>query len=218
MGQKLTNFQKLKLFLTQFILPHPIALISYFFISLLLLAIASNQTLLVILSDGSPVTPLPIEDVFSERFSYIDDLLAVPILGRIVLFLFWLAIGSVVYMFVWLLQNLAVEVYDDITYAKLKKRPVPEDDEEIGWWGSSLAHTIFIGSSIILFLFYIIIAVNFLFPAWVQLFQIGLQTLGEQGGILKVILAILGTMFGVYILVLFWKLFFRLLGYVYNTF
>lgn len=217
MGQKLTTFKKLQLFFTQFLLPHPIALLSYFFVSLLILGVASRQTLLIILADGSPVTELQVGEVFSQRFNYIDELLAVPILGRIVLFLFWLAIGSVVYMVVWLIQNMAVEVYDDITYAKLKTRPQP-DDEDISWWGSTLAHTIFIGSSIILFLFFVVVAINFLIPAWVQLFQIGVQALWSTGAVINVALSIIGTMVTVYVLVLFWRLFFRIRGYVYNNF
>lgn len=215
----ITKRKKLKLFFTQFLLPQPLEIPVYFFISLLLLLIASNQTLLVILADGSPVTDLALTDVFGQRLDYLGELLQVPILGRIVLFLFWLAIGSVVYMLVWLFQNLAVEVYDDLTFAKLKTPQHKSDDEEEGgWWGTTLAHAIFIGSAVIVLLFYVLIAVNLLFPAWIQLFQIGLQSISQLNSILKLLIAIVGTMISLYILALFWRLLFRLKSYIYNSF
>jgi hypothetical protein len=213
----ITKRKRLKLFITQFLLPQPLEIPVYFFVSLLLLLIASNQTLLVILSDGSPVTDIPLTDVFGQRLDYLGELLQVPILGRIVLFLFWLAIGSVVYMLVWLFQNLAVEVYDDLAFAKLKK-PIEHNDEEGGWWGTTLAHAIFIGSAVIVLLFYLLIAVNLLFPAWIQLFQIGLQSISQLNSIVKLMVAVLGTMVSLYILALFWRLFFRLRSYLYNSF
>ena len=96
--QDYSRTSKIKLFITQFLLPSPIELIPYFFASLLVLGVASNRTLLVILADGSPVTPLSVGEVFGQRLEYISSLLAIPILGRVVLFIFWLGIGSVVYM------------------------------------------------------------------------------------------------------------------------
>ncbi len=217
MEHNVSNTSKLRLFLTQFLLPQPIELIPYFFVSLLALLVASNQTLLVILSDGSPITDTGFNDVFSQRLGYLDELMQTPILGRIILFLFWLAIGSIVYMFVWLFQNLVVEVYDDVAHAKLGT-PTENTDEDGNWWGTTLSHTIFVGSSIIVLLFFVLITVNFLFPAAVQLFEIGLQTYTERSGILKLVAAILGTMFMAYVFVLFWRLFFRLRSYIYNSF
>lgn len=207
---------KLKLFITQFLLPQPIELLTYLFVSLLLLLVASNQTLLVILSDGSPVPETGISDVFSQRLGYLDELMQTPILGRIILFLFWLAIGSVVYMMVWLFQNIAVEVYDDIATAKLKERG--EKVTEGSWWGTTIAHTIFVGASIVLFIFYVLVAVNLLMPAWVQLFKVGLVTFGESGSFVKLAIAVAGTMFTTYVFLLFWRLFFRLKNYIYNSF
>lgn len=215
MEQHISGASKAKLLFAQFLLPSPIELIPYFFASLLILLVASNQTLLVILADGSPVTPIAVGEVFSQRLDYMTELLAIPILGRIVLFLFWLAVGSVVYMLVWLFQNLAIEVYDDLTYAKLKDPKAREDED--GWWGTTLSHTIFVGSSILFFLFYVVIAINFLFPAWIQLFQIGLQGVSEASGMAKVVIAVLGTIVTLHIFVLFWKLFIRLRGYIYNN-
>lgn len=218
MFQQKNTTSKIKIFLTQFLLPQPVELPVYFLISLLILLVASNQTLLVILSDGTPIPNVAITDVFGQRINYVGELLQVPILGRIVLFIFWLAIGSVVYMLVWLFQNVAVEVYDDLAYAKLKQRPVKDEEDDGGWWGTTLSHTIFVGSSVILFLFYLIVAVNLLFPAWVQLFQIALQSLSELQSVIKLIIAILGTMLTVYIFTLFWRLFFRLRSYIYNSY
>lgn len=222
MEDEIKKRQKIKLFVTQFLLPQPLDLISYFFISLLALVVGSNRTLLTILSGDAPVTEMGLNGVFSERLNSANIILGDPILGRIVLFLFWLAIGSVVYMAVWIIQNLAVEVYDDITTAKLRTlgKPVPAKDEGAeaeSWWGTTLAHTLFIGSSVILFMFFLVVVANVLYPAWLQLFEIGLQSIMELSGILKLIFSIIGTMITVHIFVLFWKLFFRLKGYLYNA-
>lgn len=225
MDEEVKKRQKLKLFMTQFLLPQPVDLIPYLLVSLLALVVASNQTLLVILSDGTPVTDTALSSVFSERLDSIGELLQVPILGRIVLFLFWLAIGSIVYMVVWLFQNLAVEVYDDIATAKLKdlnpQQVTEEDDVEESddsWWGTTLAHTLFVCSSVILFMFFLIIVANLLFPAWVKLFQIALQSLTQVSGILMLVLSVIGTMITAHIFILFWRLFFRLKNYLYNSF
>lgn len=208
---------KAKLFITQFLMPHPAELLTYFVVSLLALLIASNQTLLVILSGDSPVSDIAVTDVFGQQLNYLVQIFDIPILGRIVLFIFWLAIGSIVYMFVWLFQNIAVEVYDNISYAKLKD-PQQRIEDEDGWWGTTLSHTIFVGSSIILLLFYVILVTSLFFPAWGQLFQIGLQSFNQLNGMFKLLVAVIGTMVTFYIFVLFWKLLFRLRSYVFNSF
>lgn len=216
MEHNISRSSRFRLFLTQFLLPHPIELIPYFFASLLILLMLSNKTILVILADGSPVTPISVTEVFGQRLNYIPELLAIPILGRIVLFVFWLGIGSFVYMLVWLFQNLAVEVYDDLAKSKIKD--IEDVESNDGWWGTKLSHTIFICSSILLLLFYGIVAINFLLPIWTQLFQIGLETINEARGVLKLIFALIGTMVTLHIFVLFWKLFIHLKRYIYNNY
>ncbi len=218
--QDYSRTSKIKLFITQFLLPSPIELIPYFFVSLLVLGIVSNRTLLVILADGSPVTQLSTSEVFGQRLEYISSLLAVPILGRVVLFIFWLGIGSVVYMGIWVFQNMAIEVYDDVVTAKLKKSPTQQNDEDDteGWWGTTLSHTLFFCSSILLFLFYALFAFNILIPAWATLFQLGLQSLSEAGSIFKLIIAIFGTMVTLHIFILFHKLFIRLKNFIFNNY
>ncbi len=222
MEHTVSNTAKWKLFLTQFLLPQPIDLITYFFGSLLILFIGSRQTLLVILSDGSPITDVGVSEVYTQRLNYLGELMQTPILGRAILFLFWLAIGSVVYMMVWLFQNLAVEVYEDVERVKHPGAVEVADDAESesqgNWWGTSLSHAIFVCSSVILLLFYVLIAVNFIFPAAVQLFSIGLLTYKYLDGVIRMGLAILLTMFMIYIFTLFWRLFFRLRSYIYNSF
>jgi len=189
------------------------------------LLIATNQTLLHILSDGTPVVDTGFSDVVARRLNYYAEVTQTPILGRVILFSFWLAIGSFVYMLVWLFQNIAVEVYDDVSRAKLRSSgaaPVEEEsedsEEDNGWWGTTLSHTIFVGSSVMVLLFFVVIVVNFLFPAAVQLFEIGLQTFTELSGITKLLTAIASVMVILYVFVLFWKLFFRLRSYIYHSF
>ncbi len=226
MDAQIRKRTQLKLFIMQFLLPQPIELMVYLFVSLLILLAVANQTILQILSGSSPVPEAGFSEVLSQRTDSFEQLLAIPILGRIVLFLFWLAIGSIVYVLVWLFQNMAVEVYDDLTLAKItdprarqaaKEEMQAETDEE-GWWGTALAHTIFVGSGVILFLFFLIIAINGLLPLWSQLFQIGLQNLSEFTSVIKIILSLVGTMVTIHVFVLFWKFFFRLKNYIYHSF
>ncbi len=212
--QDYSRTSKVRLFLTQFLIPSPIELVPYFFVSLLVLGIISYQTLLTILADGSPITPLSVPEVFGQRVEYVTNLLNVPFIGRIVLFIFWLGIGSVVYMGVWVFQNLAIEVYDNVATPKLKH---PKEESEEGWWGTSLAHTIFFCSSGLLFLFYILVAYNILMPAWTLLFQMGLQTLSELNSLINLLVAIAGTMLTLHILILFWRLFVRVKDFIYNN-
>lgn len=215
MAQDYSRGKQYRIFLTQFLLPHPAELIPYFITSLLILLITSRQTLLLILADSSPVTPISVTEVIGQRFDYIPELLAVPILGRIVLFLFWLGIGSVVYMLVWLFQNLATEVYDSITPEEDKE---PQTESEDGWWGTTLSHTIFMCSGVILLALYVVIVISFLLPAWTQLFQIGVQTLNSSGGFLKTLVAIIGTMVTIHGFVLFFRIFIRTKNYIYNNY
>lgn len=208
MEDEYTKRTKLKLLVLQFLLPNPMELIPYFFVSLLALLVASNQLLLVILAGNSPVTPLSTSEVFGQRLDYISELLATPVLGRIVLFVFWLGIGSVVYMAIWMFQNLAVDVYDNLITAKIKGPKSGELAE--GWWGSPSSHIIFGLASTLLFIFFTTLTMNVLFPAWLMLFQIGLQSLSELGSIIKIIISVIGTMVTLHVFILFWKLFSRM--------
>lgn len=208
---------KARILLIRFFVPQPEELLPNFFVSLLLLLIASNRVVLVLLSGGSPITDVTLGDVYGQRIDHAVEVLQVPFLGRIVLFLFWLAVGSIVYVLVWLFQNFAVEVYDDLSQANIKT-PHKDRDEDEGWWGTTLSHTIFLGCSAILFLFYVIIVVNLLFPSWAQLFESGLQAFNTSEGVIEMVLALLGTMFTVHVFVLFWRVFSRFKSYIYNAF
>lgn len=215
--EQIKNRTKARILLFRFFIPSPAELVPNLLASLLFLMISANRVLLVLLADGTPITDLTFGDVYGQRLEHISGVLQVPFLGRVVLFLFWLAIGSIVYVLVWLFQNFAVEVYDDITLAKMRTPNKEEDDEE-GWWGTTLSHTIFLGCSAILFLFYVVVVVNLLFPAWSQLFQVGLQSFTTVDGLLKMLFGLLGTMLTVHIFVLFWKVFIRFKNYIYNAF
>lgn len=214
MDKKATiNFKQV---FTKFIMPTPMELVPYLVISLFILLINSRHAFLVILADGSPVTPVSVTEVFGQRLDYASNILSVPILGRIVLFLIWLALGSVVYMFVWMFQNMAVDVYDDMATPKLKNRQ--EVEAEDGWWGSAFARAIFIGTSILFFMFFTAITLNIFLPAFIQLFQIGLLEFGQTSGKLKLIFSILLTIINLHCFILFWRLFIRTKSYLYNSF
>ena len=136
---------KAKVLLFRFFVPDLPELLPNFIASLLLLLIASNRAILVLLANGTPITDVTFGDVYGQRLDHIAEVLQVPFLGRVVLFLFWLAIGSVVYVLVWLFQNFAVEVYDDLAQANIKDPSQRVEEDEEGWWGTTLSHTIFIG-------------------------------------------------------------------------
>lgn len=217
MGQPIIKKRtKAKILLLRFFVPTPGELVPNLFISLLLLLIASYRVILVLLSNGTPITELSFGDVYGQRLDYVNNILQIPLLGRVVLFLFWLAIGSIVYMLVWLFQNFAVEVYDDLTLTQEEKQE--HEAEEEGWWGTTLAHTIFIGCSSLLFLFYVVFVTSVFFPAWTQLFQVGLQSFTEFGGMFKMFIALAGMMLTIHIFILFWRLFVRVRDYIFNSF
>lgn len=208
---------KAKILLIQFFVPTPAELIPNFLVSLLILLIASYRALLVLLANGTPITNVTFSDIYGQRLDYIDEVLQVPLLGRIVLFGFWLAVGSVVYMLVWLFQNFAIEVYDDLTLAKLKD-PKQHHQEDDGWWGTTLSHTIFVGCSAIIFLFFVLLVVNVFFPSFAQVFQAGLQDITELGAWVKMFVGLIGMMFLIHIFTLFGKLFIRIRSYIYNAY
>lgn len=208
---------KARILLIRFFVPDFAELLPNLMVSLLLLLIASNRAILVLLSNGSPITDISFGDVYGQRIDHVVGVLQTPFIGRIVLFLFWLAVGSIVYIMVWLFENFAVEVYDDLSQASIKT-PHKDRDEEEGWWGTTLSHTIFLGCSALLFMFYVILVVNLLFPSWAQLFQSGLQSFTTSEGASEMVFALLGTMFTIHIFVLFWKVFLRFKNYIYNSF
>ncbi len=215
MDNEYTKSFKYKLFIIQFFLPNPIELIPYFFISLLALVILSNQTLLVILAGNSPVTQIAMTDVFGERMQYISELLAIPILGRIILFIFWLGIGSIAYAIVWLFQNLAVEVYDDFSASKVRGQNKGLSSD--GWWSSPFARVLFVLSGASLLVLFLLISTNILLPAWAKLFQLGLQDLSKFYGIFQLLVSVIGTAITLHILVLFWKIYTRVKKIFYIT-
>ena len=208
---------KVRILLFKFFVPSPGELIPNFLVSLLILLIASYRAILVLLADGTPITNVSFGDIYGQRLDYIDEVMQVPLLGRIVLFGFWLAVGSIVYMLVWLFQNFAIEVYDDLTLAKLKDTDQRHNEDE-GWWGTTLSHTIFVGCSAIIFLFFVLLVVNVFFPAFALVFQAGLQSITELGAWTKIAVGLLGMMFMIHIFMLFGKLFVRIRSYIYNAY
>lgn len=195
--------------LARFFLPSSFELIPYFFGSLLILTLLSSRALLVILSGSSPLVAVSVRDILGEHWVVLSEILATPLLGRLVLFIFWLGVGSVVYVFVWFLQNITFEVYSAGLEIKLKHL----DDKELsqGWWNSRLAYFMFFGSGILILLIYAILLLNIIFPLWAKVFQAGLLnvSMGQISGVLKFIISIIGTALFVHLLVLLVRIFVR---------
>lgn len=91
-------------------------------------------------------------NLISERLPFITetlDRLAHSRLGQI---LFWLFLGCVVYLFIWLIGNFVTNIRNDIVADEYLH---PKSYNRAGYWGSVLAHKVMFICTVIILLAYI---------------------------------------------------------------
>lgn len=100
--------------------------------------------------------------------SYLNNALGNTVLGRITLMLFWAALGSIAYMAVWTLINIARKVEDEKQEADFVDGRMQKHQST--YWQSAIADQIFLGANVIASAFFAIISFRIIYPYTSALF------------------------------------------------
>lgn len=120
--------------------------------------------------------------------------------GRSGSLVFWAFIGSIIYMAVWVVQNLFINIENDVhasEFVGLKDH----EDKRHAYWNSVLSSKVFFVSSLLAIITYAIGLFNFLFPVTSRVYGLAISKFEPVKSIVSILLAIVAAAFLVYILV-----------------
>lgn len=181
----LTGMHKLARLLT----PTWLTAIGYFFISIYFLFITRFTSFITIFVGNTEGTTLL--SIFRENISNLSTTLSnFDFSAPIVLAGFWGMVGFIVYIGGVVLHNVFVEAENDLVVGARFVHPRHFDSSN--YWVYVLVHVLFRIAATVLLAGYIIAAIQFLAPLWLQLFEVFLFNAQTVGGWVDGIVALLG--------------------------
>ena len=155
--------------LVEFFIPSWVALILVLVIALNVLVFShASQIWQQIVNDSN--TNIETAKLATESYTvYINNALGNSVLGRATLMLFWAALGSIAYMAVWTLINIARKVEDEKEEANFVDGRLQKHQST--YWQSAIADQIFLGATVIASAFFAIILLRIIYPYTSALFE-----------------------------------------------
>jgi hypothetical protein len=135
-----------------FLVPSWSQLILYLLISLLLLIIFNlgrfwDYLNLVILAPGEGV-----DSLLAEHASSLHRIFSVASQSIILQVIFWIGIGSLVYILIWFIRNVVINILNDVVAASYIH---PPSFNRFSYWESVIARKVFFGISLAVLMFYL---------------------------------------------------------------
>lgn len=100
-----------------------------------------------------------LDKFISEKAPGIHDFLNTLSQSIILQVLFWLCVGCIIYIFIWFVSNVAVNIINDVVADKYVH---PKTYNRSSYWSSVLARKVFFWISIVILIFFIGVAMKFL--------------------------------------------------------
>lgn len=193
--------------LKQLFIPTPSQLVLDFTLAIMILLSLNVRAIWHYFTRGiTPDSQVELGSLISERLPFVTDFLDRLARSRLIQILFWLFIGCVVYLVIWLIGNFITNIRNDIVADEYMH---PKSYDRSGYWGSVLAHKVMFVCTVFILLAYTLAGSKLI---------ISLGTLCYQALLEFHWLRSPATLLGALLVsVLILQIFFFLLGFVRNT-
>lgn len=158
-----------------FFIPSLLTVLLYGVITVVLIMVLNFGDLRdFITGDGLERQSAALSSVFQGRLTEVNKVFDAPGFGRAALFLFWLSVGSVLYMIAWSIKNLVSKLHGDMQVANYIK---PRAFKEVGYWNSIIAGNIFFVAAVLVFFVVLVALLLLVIPFVSESFLAGLYAL-----------------------------------------
>ena len=173
----------------------------YFLASTILLSLLNYNVFTNSIGVNSGVSQAALNSYLHDKFASSTDFLSRILEGRAGSLLFWAFLGSIIYMMVWVIQNLVINIENDVQASEFVGLKGQEAKKK-AYWHSVLSYKIFFVCGVIAFIVYVIALATFFLPLTSKVFGLAITSPWSLKSIVDIVLAIFATVLLLYIFVL----------------
>jgi len=129
-----------------FILPSFSELLLLFLISILIIIVVNAREVWFLFTDSTHISSVAFREAFSSQSYFIDSHNVTGGLGSLSIFLFWVFVGSIIYMAIWATQHFYRRAKDDIQDVN---DTMPAESRYRYWQTKLAQHIYFVGNMIV---------------------------------------------------------------------
>jgi len=180
--------------------PSWVEAVIYFLSALVLLGILNYRAFTNNLGTRSGVDQTTLNSYLHDKLANSTDFISRLLQGRIASILFWAFLGSFIYMIIWIVQNLIVNIENDVEAGKFKGLESAEKKQ--AYWHSVISSKIFFGCAVLVSIIYLVALINFFLPVASRSFGLAVTDYHPLKSFFSIIVSTFFTALLLYILIL----------------
>jgi len=183
-------------------LPDWLEIILYVLSAGVLLCVLNYRVFLNSVSNSSNVSQDVLSNYLHTKLTSVGDFAGGLLQGRLTNMLFWAFVGCLIYMAVWTLQNLIINLRNDVKAGRFVSVE-NQTGRRKAYWTSVVSSKIFFICSLLAVFIYLVALSRFMLPVASRYFGLAISTdFRFPGTIFSVLLSLLGTTLLLFVLVL----------------
>ena len=181
--------------------PSWLEIVIYFLFSAVILGTLNYKVFTNSLGNNSGVSQTNLNSYLSNKLGESTDFLSRLLQGRVSSILFWAFLGSIIYMLIWVVQNVIINVENDMQageFVGLRNQA----GRKQAYWHSVVSSKVFFVCTLIALIIYFILFVDFLLPVCSRAFGLAFSSGHFPGNLWSIVLSVVGAAIFLYILML----------------
>jgi len=153
---------------------------------------------------NSGLSQTTLDTYLHDKLGDSTDFLSRLLQGRVSSILFWAFLGSIIYMFIWVIQNVIINVENDMQaseFVGVKN----ETSRKQAYWHTVISSKIFFVCSLLSLIIYFVLFVEFLLPVSSRAFGLAFSSGSFSKSLWGIVLSVFGTAVFLYSLVFGFK-------------
>lgn len=179
--------------------PSWLEIIIYFLSSAVLLGVLNYHVFTNSIGNNSGLSQTNLDSYLHNKLGDSADFISRLLEGRISSILFWAFLGSIIYMAIWVIQNVIINVENDVQasgFVGMQNQAVRRK----AYWHSVVSSKIFFLCALVVSIIYTVLLAEFLLPVSSRAFGLAFSSGHFTKSLLSIVLSVVGTAVFLYIL------------------
>lgn len=185
--------------LRKLFVPSAIELAIYILLGVVLLSLFNLKVLWESLSNAAAVPVETANSVVSNQGRLAGQFIDGMFDGRLTTFVFWGFVGCLVYVVIWLIQNVLLNIKNDVVAGDYVQ---PKSSEKRGYWSTVIAEKLFLAGLVVIFILFVSLGLKFLAPVFSKLFYVAVYNFRFPVSVFEILTAVALMALVVYLTVL----------------
>ena len=181
--------------------PSWLEILIYSLVACLLLGLLNYRVFLGGVGINSGFSGTTLDGYLRDKLTGASDVISRLLQGRIASILFWAFLGSLIYMMIWVVQNLVINIENDVQAGKFVGLQA-QTDRRRAYWHSVISSKVFFICSLLVLIIYGIALVNFFLPLASKSFGLAFSASTFPKNIISIAVSLIATAVFLYLLVL----------------